>query len=282
VVPLYNYEKGFCCTSVLINSDSDSIIFALATANHCVEKEKKKKICFSTLYLRDTLEILLNSDIPNIACFEIKLNDNYFTLDNDSIDLAVFVFRKGIDFFKPKWDINTTVPDTSDNIIKPLFLEEKHFSYKYTMAVDVFILAFPLSYGAEEYNNYKPAFISGRIAHDNLKNYKEGPVLLVNYASLSGMSGGPAFRTGHEGRFKGKKFSISPGGFPVYQTWKFIGIDVIAVINYPIYNKEFTFGDTTITIEKYICINSGLSEVISAKILRELLYKADVWERENE
>jgi len=253
VIPIYNFKwdrekqcTALHSTAILIGSDNDSIEFALLTAKHCIEN--KDSICFGWLHPE-------NPQFPNIACYSVIPGNNYRRLDNDSIDAAVFIIYKEARFGLPGWVKDIRDINVDNNIIfihRNKVLEKNSFYYDYPIGGNIVTFGYPIGLGAKTIGLNKPVLITGNIAFDEIINYIEGPVLLGDYYSLGGLSGGPVFLITEEMSGKGVVYSFH-----------FIGLNV---------------GHVAIQSTS----NTGLSLVVSTKILRELLYKADVWERENE
>lgn len=249
-IPIYKWEwdreeqyTAVHGTALLIGSDNDSIEFALLTAKHCIEN--KERICFGCLHPE-------NPQIHNIECYPVMPGYNYFKLDNDSIDAAVFIIYKEAGFVLPPW---VKEPNIKNNImfVKRFgVLGKESFSYIYPIGGSIVTFGYPIGLGAKTTGLNKPVLITGNIAFDEIINYIEGPVLLGDYYSLGGLSGGPVFLIT-------KKMTSKE---TIYG-YNFIGLNV---------------GHVAIPSTS----NTGLSLVVSTKILRELLYKAGVWERENE
>jgi len=248
-IPIYKWEwdrekqkTALHCTAILIGSDNDSIAFTLLTAKHCIENQER--LCFGCLHPE-------NPQIPNIACYSVIPGNNYFRLDNDSIDAAVFIIYKDAGFVLPEW-FEVNIAHKMINIHQYEVLGKNSFYFDYPIGGNIVTFGYPIGLGAKTTGLNKPVLITGNIAFDEIYNYIEGPVLLGDYYSLSGLSGGPVFLIT-------KKMTSKK---TIYG-YNFIGLNV---------------GHVAIPSTS----NTGLSLVVSTKILQELLYKAGVWERENE
>lgn len=160
----------------------------------------------------DLLEFkLLIQQSPHLKwkSFSINLYDN-----NLSDWLIHPEFKEQIDVVA----IEIEIPDDFEGLIKPIN-KIKFDKFKLEVSDDVFILGFP--YHSKGLGSF-PIWKKGSVATEPGLNVKELPLILIDTASRSGMSGAPVIyrRTGIHG---GKDGKITPDMF-IGQIQGFVGI----------------------------------------------------------